>query len=228
MFIPDLGSDFFPSRIPDANCLYPGSASKNLWILTQKNCFWALGNMIPVVHPGFPIRILTLYPSRIPNPGVKKVPNPGSGSAKLELGKACEGNQNDAYNQSCWRNEPSLNRGLDRCRGLGLGEPFFLILAHTSKSTRPFKFCTNSGLVSPSSFQKWSRSSAIAFEEYTHPAQRPAPLNKLKLCGFWSLWAHLLNIWWEVRGHPTPFPPQPPLPPPFPPRPLPVFQSLYF
>jgi hypothetical protein len=54
--------------------------------------------MIPVVHPGSRIRILTLYPSWIPNPGVKKVPNPGSGSAKLQLGKAFEGNQNDAYN----------------------------------------------------------------------------------------------------------------------------------
>ncbi len=30
------GSDFFPSRIPDPNCLHPGSASKNLSILTQK------------------------------------------------------------------------------------------------------------------------------------------------------------------------------------------------
>ncbi len=25
MFIPDPGSDFFPSRIPDPNCLHPGS-----------------------------------------------------------------------------------------------------------------------------------------------------------------------------------------------------------
>ncbi len=34
MIIPDLGSDFFPSGIPD-----PRSASKNLSILTQKNGF---------------------------------------------------------------------------------------------------------------------------------------------------------------------------------------------
>jgi hypothetical protein len=38
MFIPDPGSDFFPSRIPDPNFSIPdpGSASKNLSILTQK------------------------------------------------------------------------------------------------------------------------------------------------------------------------------------------------
>jgi hypothetical protein len=37
--------------------------------------------MIRVVHPGS--RILTFYPSRIPDPGVKKAPDPGSGSATL-------------------------------------------------------------------------------------------------------------------------------------------------
>jgi hypothetical protein len=42
----------------------PGSAFKNLSILTQKNGFYALvGNMI-----------------RIPDLGVKKAPDPGSGS----------------------------------------------------------------------------------------------------------------------------------------------------
>jgi hypothetical protein len=34
--------------------------------------------MIWVVHPGSRIRILTFYPSRIPDPGVKKAPDPGS------------------------------------------------------------------------------------------------------------------------------------------------------
>jgi hypothetical protein len=43
--------------IPDPN---PGSASKNLSILTPKN-----GNMIRLVHSGSRIRILTFYPSRI-------------------------------------------------------------------------------------------------------------------------------------------------------------------
>ncbi len=39
--------------------------------------------MIRVVHSGFRIRILTFYPSRIPDRGVKKAPDPGSGSATL-------------------------------------------------------------------------------------------------------------------------------------------------
>ncbi len=39
--------------------------------------------MIRVVHPGSRIRMLTFYPSRIPDPGVKKAPNPGSGPATL-------------------------------------------------------------------------------------------------------------------------------------------------
>ncbi len=34
--------------------------------------------MIWVVHLGSRIRMLTLLPSRIPDPGVKKAPNPGS------------------------------------------------------------------------------------------------------------------------------------------------------
>ncbi len=36
---PDPGSDFFPSRIPDPNFFYPGSASKNLSILTPQKWF---------------------------------------------------------------------------------------------------------------------------------------------------------------------------------------------
>jgi hypothetical protein len=39
--------------------------------------------MIWVVHHGSGSRILTFYPSRIPDPGVKKAPDPGSGSATL-------------------------------------------------------------------------------------------------------------------------------------------------
>ncbi len=34
--------------------------------------------MIRVVHPGSRIRMLTFYPFRIPDPGVKKAPDPGS------------------------------------------------------------------------------------------------------------------------------------------------------
>ncbi len=44
------GSDFF--FIPDPNFFHPGSASKNSSILTQRYGFYALGNIIRVVHPG--------------------------------------------------------------------------------------------------------------------------------------------------------------------------------
>jgi hypothetical protein len=61
-WIPDPRSEFFPSRILD-----PGSASKILSILTKKNGFSALRNMIRVFHPrsGSRIWILTFYLSRI-------------------------------------------------------------------------------------------------------------------------------------------------------------------
>ncbi len=65
------------SRIPDTNFFPdPESASKSLSILTQK-WFLALGNTIRVVHPGSGSRILIFCPSRIPDPGFKKAPNPG-------------------------------------------------------------------------------------------------------------------------------------------------------
>ncbi len=70
--------------IPDPNCLHPGSRIriKEFKFLTpkknKKNGFKALENMIRVLHPGSRIRMLTFYPSRIPDPGVKKAPDPGS------------------------------------------------------------------------------------------------------------------------------------------------------
>ncbi len=98
MFIPDPGSDFIPSRIPDPNCLHPGS-SKNLIILTPKKAKkWCLssrkwsGLFIPDPGSGclsskkydqgcssrIPDPDADFLPSRIPDPGVKKAPNPGS------------------------------------------------------------------------------------------------------------------------------------------------------
>ncbi len=72
------GSGMF-FRIPDPTFFHPGSQiqifsipdpdtgfrSKNLSILTPKNDFQALGNM--VVHSVSRIRILTFYPSQIPD-----------------------------------------------------------------------------------------------------------------------------------------------------------------
>jgi hypothetical protein len=69
--------------IPDPNFFHPGSLiriKEFTSTLTQKIGFQALRNMIRVVHPGpgFRIRILIFYPSRIPDPGVKKAPDPRS------------------------------------------------------------------------------------------------------------------------------------------------------
>ncbi len=69
--------------IPDPIFFHPGSASKNLSILTHKNG----GLSTQKYDPGCPsrIRILFFYLSRIPDPRVKKAPDPGSGSATLHF-----------------------------------------------------------------------------------------------------------------------------------------------
>jgi hypothetical protein len=80
MFIPDPGSDFFPSRIRTVSIPDPGSSSKNLskpqkyqkkWFLSSKKydpgCSSRI-RMLTFSHPG----------SRIPDPGVKNAPNPRS------------------------------------------------------------------------------------------------------------------------------------------------------
>jgi hypothetical protein len=82
MFIPD--PTFFPSRIRTVSIPGPGSASKNSSILTPKNPKkWFLS--YKKYDPGCSsrIRMLTFYPSRIPDPGVKKALDPGSESAAL-------------------------------------------------------------------------------------------------------------------------------------------------
>ena len=92
-WIPDPGSEFFPSRILD-----PGCALKNSSILTKKNGFSALRNMIRVFDPGSGSRIwiLTFYlsqiPTWIPDPESRDqkgtgslILDPGSGFATLEI-----------------------------------------------------------------------------------------------------------------------------------------------
>ncbi len=84
MFIPDPGSDFFPSGIPDpkSEFFHPGFRIRikefNPKTQTRKNGFLALGNMIRVVHPGSGSWLFTLPGSR-----GQKAPDPGSGSATL-------------------------------------------------------------------------------------------------------------------------------------------------
>jgi hypothetical protein len=84
------------SLIQDLNFFHPGSASQNLGILTKKNGFSALRNMIQVFHPGsgsltrilnfYPSRILILY-SRSQIQGSKRhqSPDTGSGFEALEI-----------------------------------------------------------------------------------------------------------------------------------------------
>ncbi len=74
--------------------------------------------------------------------------------------------------QSCWRNEGSMNRGMDQGRGLGIDELLFLIQAQTSNSTRYFKFHKNSNSISPSSFPK-SNSNARSISRNIHTPPPP-------------------------------------------------------
>ncbi len=76
--------------------VYPGSRIRikefkyfNPQKKTKKNGFSALENMIRVVHPGSRIRMLTFYPSRIPDPRVKKAPDPGSATLQKLLSDLC-------------------------------------------------------------------------------------------------------------------------------------------
>jgi hypothetical protein len=77
------------SRIRTVSIPDPGSSSKNLSILTpKKDKKWFLSSK--KYDPGCSSRIpdpdADFLPSRISDPGVKKAPNPGSGSATLITG----------------------------------------------------------------------------------------------------------------------------------------------
>jgi hypothetical protein len=68
MFIPDSGSDLFPSRIRTISIPDPESASNTK---KTKKRFSAQENMVRVFHPRSRIRMLNFYPSWIPDKGVK-------------------------------------------------------------------------------------------------------------------------------------------------------------
>jgi hypothetical protein len=69
------GSEFFPPRIPIKEFKY----------FNRKKLFISSRKYDPGCSSRIRIRILTCYTSRIPDPGVKKTPDPGSGSATLIL-----------------------------------------------------------------------------------------------------------------------------------------------
>jgi hypothetical protein len=83
MFIPDLESEFFPSRIPAANFFHPGSriCIKELNYFNPKKWFQSSRNYDPGCSSR--IRILDFYPSRIPGSKRRRFPDPRSGSATL-------------------------------------------------------------------------------------------------------------------------------------------------
>jgi hypothetical protein len=75
--------------IPDPNCFHPGSwipdPHKRLKYFNPKKRF--LSSRKYDLNCLSRIRVLTFYPSRIPDPGVQKAPDPGSGSATLVIGQ---------------------------------------------------------------------------------------------------------------------------------------------
>jgi hypothetical protein len=79
------------SRIRAFPITDPGSASKNLsTIFKYLNPKWFLSSR--KYDPGCSswIRILIFYPSRTPDPGVKKVPDPGSGTLVISTDPATD------------------------------------------------------------------------------------------------------------------------------------------
>ncbi len=124
MFILDPGSEFFPSKTQGQKDPGFGPAAKNLSILTQKivsklSKIWS-GLFIPDPDPD-----PDFYPSRIPDPGVKKAPNPGSGSATLLANYSVplateknmvapanheDSNRDDASNSKTWQSRYATKR----------------------------------------------------------------------------------------------------------------------
>ncbi len=131
--------------------------------------------------------------------------------------------------QGCWWNERSLNRGLNRGRGLGLGRTFFSDSCSKLEIDEAFqisnKLCL--GLA-----EKFSKAFPIQLDRYRGqytpcPSAHP-PIIPYWVCfpGFHALLAaHVLTIWWLWwgRGHPTPYPQPPLIPPILPPSSPPHF-----
>ncbi len=71
--------------IPDPNCLHPGSRIriKEFKYFNPKKWFLSSRKYDPGCSSRIPDPDADFYPSRIPDPGVKKAPDPGSGFATL-------------------------------------------------------------------------------------------------------------------------------------------------
>jgi hypothetical protein len=81
MFIPDPGSNFFSIPYPGSKFFTSRILIKEFKYFNAKKCFLSSRKYVPGYSSR--IRIVTFYPSRIPDPGVKKAPDPGSWSATL-------------------------------------------------------------------------------------------------------------------------------------------------
>ena len=126
-----------------------------------------------------------------------------------------------------------MNRGMDRGRGLGIDEAFFCDSRSNLEIDEAFQISQTRPRSRQVVFQKRTRYS-IDFEEYTHPAQQPNPPKNARFVGFMEIlgtYGQHVHPKSEVRGHPTPYPPQPP--PPSSPAPTSllsetIFQRQYF
>ncbi len=134
--------------------------------------------------------------------------------------------------QGCWRIERSLNRGLDRCRGLGLGGPFFSDSCSKLEIDVVFRISHKLGLDLAAKFSKVFAIQLDRFRgQYTpHPSAHPPKI--LDLCvsqGSLDSWPHICSTSGELERSSHPLSPSappssppssPPLPPPhFPPPP---------
>ena len=125
--------------------------------------------------------------------------------------------------QSCWRNEGSLNRGLDRCRGLGLDGPFFSDSCSKLEIDEVFQISHKLGLGLAAKFFKAFAIQLDRFRGQYTPRPTAHPPKKARFV----CWPHICStsVRAERSSHPlspsAPPPSSPPHPPPpLPPRPL--------
>jgi hypothetical protein len=116
MFIPDPGSDFFPSR----NCLHPGSRiriKEFKYFNPKKTEKWFLSSRKydPGCSSRIRIRMLTFYPSRIPDPVVKKAPDPGSATLVLWLWEGGRGGGGKPISFGVFAVDLSMLQGIPKC-----------------------------------------------------------------------------------------------------------------
>jgi hypothetical protein len=101
----------------------------------------------------------------------------------------------------CWWNERSLNRGLNRCRGLGLGGPFFSNSCSKLEIDEAFQISHKLGL---GLAEKFSKAFAIQLDRYPgqytpRPSAHP-PKNPDLVCfpGFHALLAAHVHMLFDI------------------------------